>query len=134
MEHPLSSETGVSEVIGSVMLITIVVLAVSIIGVFLLSQPPPQKIPALTAIIWNDSQKVYIRHDGGDAINYGDIKIYVNGTDQTSKFNLSTAPNQPWTIWSIGNVLQYSTGSSPISSVQVVYTGSGSSAIIIAHS
>jgi hypothetical protein len=126
------SEDGVSEVIGSIMLISIVVVAVSIIGVFLFSQPPTEKIPSLNAIIWNDTQKVYLRHDGGDVIYSGDITIYVNGTDQTSSFHLSTAPAQPWTNWSIGKVLQYSKGSSPVTTVQVVYTGSGSSAVILA--
>jgi len=114
------------------MLISIVVVAVSIIGVFFFSQPPADKIPALNAIIWNDTQKVYLRHDGGDVIYSGDITIYVNGTDQTSSFHMSTAPAQPWTKWSIGKVLQYSTGSTPVFKVQVVYTGSGSSAIILA--
>jgi hypothetical protein len=125
-------ENAVSEVIGSVLLISVVVLSVSIIGVFIFSQPPPDKIPALNAIIWNDTQKVYLRHDGGDVIYSGDITIYVNGTDKTSSFYLSTAPAQPWTNWSIGNALVFSKGSSPVSTVQVVYTGSGSSAIIIA--
>jgi FlaG/FlaF family flagellin (archaellin) len=125
-------EDGVSEVIGSIMLISIVVAAVSIIGVFFFSQPPPEKIPSLNAIIWNDSQKIYIRHDGGDPLSYGEIQIYVNGTDQTSRFNMSTAPNLPWTTLSIGNALVYSKGSSPVTTVQVVYTGSGSSAIILA--
>jgi flagellin-like protein len=126
------SENGVSEVIGSIMLISIVVAAVSIIGVFFFSQPPPEKIPSLNAIIWNDSQKIYIRHDGGDPLSYEEIEIFVNGTDQTSNFHPSTALAQPWTTLSIGNVLVYSKGSSPVSTVQVVYTGSGSSAIILA--
>jgi FlaG/FlaF family flagellin (archaellin) len=125
-------ENAVSEVIGSVLLISVVVVSVSIIGVFLFSQPPTEKIPSLNAIIWNDTQKVYLRHDGGDAIYSGDISIYVNGTDQTSSFYLSTAPAQPWTNWSIGKVLQYSTASTPVSKVQIVYIGSGSSAIILA--
>ena len=40
------SESGVSEIIGAVMLISVVVMGVAIIGVILTSQPPPQKIPA----------------------------------------------------------------------------------------
>jgi flagellin-like protein len=126
------SENGVSEVIGSILLISIVVVAVSIIGVFFFSQPPPEKIPSLNAIIWNDSQRIYIRHDGGDPLSYGEIQIFVNGTDQTSKFNMSTAPNLPWTTLSIGDALVYSKGSSPVTTVQVIYTGSGSSAIVLA--
>ena len=49
-EHTFYSgnEGAVSEVIGSIMLISIVVIAVSIVGVVLWSQPPPEKIPVPT--------------------------------------------------------------------------------------
>lgn len=121
MPEPPISENGVSEVIGAILLVSIVVLGVAILSVFLFSQPPPQKVPSLNAIIWNDTQKIYLRHDGGDTLYASDVKIYVNGTDKTSSFALSTAPTQPWMNCSIGNVLQYNKGSSPVSSVRVVY-------------
>jgi flagellin-like protein len=128
---PRSHENGVSEVIGSILLIAVVVAAVSIIGIFLLSQPLPQEIPSLNAIIWNDTSYVYVKHDGGDSLNYGAIKLYVNGTDETSHFNLSTSLNQPWTTWSIGNTLQYPTGSTPVTSVEVVWVGGGTSSVVL---
>jgi flagellin-like protein len=127
-----SDENGVSEVIGTILLISITVLAAAIVAVFLFSQPHPEDIPSFNAVIWNDSQQIYIRHDGGDPLYYQTTKIYVNSTDVTSKFNLSTARTQPWTTMSIGNVLVYSAGTSPVSTVQVVYKGPGGSALVIA--
>jgi hypothetical protein len=125
MKDPKRSEVGVSEVIGSVLLLSMVVLGVSIIAVFLFSQPLPKNVPSLNAIIWNDSQNIYLRHDGGDIIYNDSVVIYVNGTDQTSNFFLTTDPaKKPWTNWSIGNVLQYAKGSSSVYSVRVVYGGS----------
>ena len=121
-------------VIGAVFLVMVVVLAVSVVGVFLFSQPPAQKIPSLNAMIWNDSKNIYVTHEGGDALSSGDFKIYVNGNDLTSSFNLSSAPGQPWSTWSIGNTLLAPIGTAPLSSVQVVYTGAGSSAVVIASS
>ena len=126
-----SDENGVSEVIGTILLISITVLAAAIVAAFLFSQPHPEDIPSFNAVIWNDSQQIYIRHDGGDPLYYQNIKIYVNSTDVTSKFNLSTARTQPWTTMSIGDVLVY-LATPPVSSVRVVYTGSGGSAIVIA--
>ena len=127
-----SGENGVSEVIGTILLISITVLAAAIVAAFLFSQPHPEDIPSFNAVIWNDSQQIYIRHDGGDPLYYQQIKIYVNGTDVTSKFNLSTARNQPWTTMSIGNVLVYFAGISPVSTVRVIYMGPGGSALVIA--
>ena len=132
MKNPQSSEGGVSELIGSILLIAVLVMAVSIAGIYLFSQPRPEKIPSLHATIWNDTQKIYISHDGGDPLDYNYIKIFVDGIDKTSSFYLSTATGQPWTTWSIGNVLVYVTGSSPVSTVHVVYTGTGSSAVGLA--
>jgi hypothetical protein len=48
-------ESAVSEVIGSIMLISFVVVGVAIVGVVLWSQPPPEKIPSLSAGIANQS-------------------------------------------------------------------------------
>lgn len=126
---PSGSENGVSEVIGAVLLISLVILGVGMIAVFMFSQPPPQQIPSLNAIIWNDTNNIYLRHDGGDILYSKDVKIYVNGTDMTSSFTLSSAPTQPWTTWSIGTVLQYSKGSSPVSSVRVVYKDTATLAV-----
>ena len=132
-QRPLcSDENGVSEVIGTILLISITVLAAAIVASFLFSQPHPEEIPSFNAVIWNDSQQIYIRHDGGDPLYYRQTKIYVNDTEVTSKFNLSTARTQPWNITSIGNVLVYSAGTSPVSSVRVIYMGPGGSAVIIA--
>jgi flagellin-like protein len=127
-----SDENGVSEVIGTILLISITVLAAAIVATFLFSQPHPEKIPSFNAVIWNDSQQIYIRHDGGDPLYYQNTKIYVNSTDVTSKFNLSTARNTPWNITSIGDVLVYSAGTSPVSTVKVIYKGPGGSAVVIA--
>ena len=127
-----SDENGVSEVIGTILLISITVLAAAIVATFLFSQPHPEDIPSFNAVIWNDSQQIYIRHDGGDPLYYQQIKIYVNSTDVTEKFHLSTAPTQPWTSMSIGNVLVYFAYTSPVSTVKVVYKGPGGSAVVIA--
>jgi PKD repeat protein len=132
MKNPPGSEGGVSELVGSILMIAVLVMAVSIAGVYLLSQPRPEKIPSLHATIWNDTQKIFISHDGGDPLDYNYIKIYVDGIDKTSSFYLSTATGLPWTTWSIGTVLVYVTGPSPVSTVHVVYTGSGSSAVGLA--
>ena len=117
-------DDAVSEIIGAVLLISIVVLAGSIIAVAFLSQPQAQKIPAVSALISNQSQMVFIKHVGGDSLPNGTYKILVDGADVTSSI---TTPS----TWSIGNTLTYTKpGTTPPSIVQVVYTGAGSPVVI----
>ncbi len=120
-----SGEGAASEVIGTVLLITIVVIAGSIVGVAVLSQPQAQKIPALSALISNHSQIVYIKHDGGESLLNGTYKILVDGVDVTSSISTPST-------WSIGETLTYTKpGTTPPSSVVLVYTGYGSAGVVL---
>jgi len=125
MKEPVrNQDVAVSEVIGTVLLISLVVLATAIITVAIFSQPQAQKIPSLSAVISNQSQTVYIKHVGGDALPNGTYKILVDGSDVTSGIAIPT-------LWSIGNALTYiKPGITPPSIVQVVYTGAGSPVVI----
>ena len=119
---------AVSEIIGTVLLISIVVLAGSVIAVAVLSQPQAQKIPSISTVTSIQSQTVSIKHDGGDALQNGTYLILINGIDLTSKFN-------PPATWSIGETLTYTLpGTTPPSSVQIEYIGSGSPVIVASSS
>jgi hypothetical protein len=121
-------DSGVSEVIGSVMLISVVVIAIALIGVVLTSQPLPQKIPALDAVIssnGNDTLRIY--HNGGDALLRQEMVILVDGVDTTSNFTLR---GSNWTAWSPGESLDYYAGSLP-GKVQIVYTSGSSQTILV---
>lgn len=111
------NESSVSETIGAVMLISVVVLAVAIVGVVLTSQPPPQKIPAVNAIISSSGSLVSIYHDGGDTLTSNEISILVNG--QRQEFTKAGSP-PPWT-WSAGDTLSYTMSSGTPETVRLVY-------------
>ena len=126
------NNAAVSEVIGSILLVTIVVTAASIVGVVLLSQPPPQTIPAFDAVISKDTGNnwIHLYHDGGNSLNRVDIKILVDGNDSTNHFNNTGV--QGWPTWAAGESLDYNyTGSDP-KAVQIIYTGAGSSSVLVA--
>jgi PKD repeat protein len=97
---------ALSEVIGSFILIGIVVAAVSIIGVVLWSQPPPHKLPSLSAVITNQSCTVFVNHDGGDLLERQSFRILVDGINQTENFTKRGASGA-WTTWEIGDTLVY---------------------------
>ena len=116
-----------SEVIGTVLLISIVVLAGSIIAVAVLSHPQAQKIPVTSALISNESQIVNIKHNEGDALSNGTYEILVDGTDVTSGINKTYSPS----AWSIGDLITYTKpGTTPPSAVHIVYIGGGSPVVI----
>jgi len=127
------NDAAVSEVIGSILLVSIVVTAASIVGVVLWSQPMPQTIPAFDVIISKDTGNnwIHLYHDGGDSLKYGDIKILVDGNDSTTRFTKSGS--SVWSTWAAGESLDYdyNTGAAP-EVVQIIYTGAGSSSVLVA--
>jgi hypothetical protein len=121
-------EDGVSEIIGAVLLISVVVLGLSIAGLTLLSIPPPQKTPSFSADITRIGTTMYLRHDGGDTLQSYEIRIVVDGSDRTSSFLQS---GSSWSSFAPGDILQYTDAQlNTDSRVQFVYTGAGANQVI----
>jgi hypothetical protein len=120
-------ESAVSEVIGTLILVGVVVIGMAVVGTLLVSQPLPSKIPVFQAIISNQSTSVYILHKGGDALISGEYQILVDGVDRTSSF--ANNGDEPW---SVGETL-YATFPSVPSHVALVQNQSwGGSTVLLA--
>ena len=132
MEHDKNCrnrESGVSEIIGAVLLIALVVTAISIIGVGMLSQPLPEKLPAFDAIISKSTSNngtIQITHNGGDTLQKDEVTILVDGQDKTASF--SKGGDSSWQSLSPGESL--SVQSSNPESVRIVYKGAGASSVL----
>ena len=122
------NETGVSELVGAIMLMSVIVMAVSIVGVGLLSQPLPQKIPAISVDITTICNTVYIRHEGGDSLPKSESNITLDGVDKTDSFKLLDGPAS-WSTWTSGKTLYYvvPSGQSVPASVQIIYNSGSTS-------
>jgi PKD repeat protein len=124
MISPFRHEVAVSETIGAVLLISIVVVAVAVVAAILWSQPAPQKIPAFSASITNASCSVILAHSGGETVTNTTISILIDGADQTANF-IKQGSAGPWESWGIGETLVY-TPSIPCilapQRVDVIYT------------
>jgi PKD repeat protein len=127
-KNPFFSDRGASEVMGAVMLISVVVMAVAIIGVSLTSQGTPQKIPALDAVISNYGSQIQIYNNGGDTLQSNDIEILVDGNPQTFRKGGTDAA---WTSWSPGESLVADVSSAP-QIVRIIYKGTSGSKTILA--
>ena len=117
------NEIGVSELLGAIVLMGVIAAVVGIVGVGLLSQPPPQKIPSVSVDITTVNHTIYIRHEGGDPVSRGEFAILLDGVDTASSFGLLDGPAD-WSRWSIGNTLWYQVpdGQSMPSSILIMYT------------
>jgi len=124
-------ERAVSEVIGSILLISVVVIGIAVIGVLLMSHPTPRNLPALSAVISEDTAQntISIYHDGGDQVSHDEIQILVDGVPRD--FDNGGSPS--WSTWSMGQSLTYQYSGPAPGLVQIVYTG-GSGATVLASS
>jgi len=123
MEHMPHSETAVSELLGAIALIGVVSLAVAIVGVSMISQPHEQNLPAVNAMISNNTQKISIFHNGGDILYYNRMKILLDGVDYTSQFTEDGVTG--WSTWSVGQTLEYQipAGQPVPAGVLILYNG-----------
>ena len=119
VNHQVSDNTaGVSEIIGAILLIMIVVAAVALIGVVLFSQQTPGEIPNINFMTGTDnSGNLYLYHNGGDALKKGEFAVRVDGVIK------------PYTIsdnsdtWSLGTNLKVLGVPSGTHSVAIIYNG-----------
>ncbi len=119
-------EYGVSEVIGAVMLIAVVSAAIAVIAVVMLSQPAPEKIPALEAVISNTGNAIQIFHNGGDTLQKEDFKVLVNGAEVPESVLWPAGSD---TTWSSGETLTFSSPNAQ--TVQIVYTKGTTAAAVL---
>ena len=116
----MKRDGAVSEIIGAILMVSLVILAVMIISVTILSQPPPEDIPQVTALADNSSNKVYLYHTGGDSLQPYELRVMVNG----EQVPFSLADNESWP-WSAGKTLIADTpgGSAPEVCTACIYWG-----------
>ncbi len=100
---------GITEVVSTLILLTVTVLAISVVAIFVFSQPTPEKTPHVEIYAINATDGIYLRHAGGDPLKKADIKILVDGVDKTADFYKGNISNpqasKNWTVWRVGEML-----------------------------
>lgn len=120
--------SGVSELIGGILMVTVVVAAVAIIGVFLFSQATPQKIPDVNFMTGTNaaSSSLYLYHNGGDTLKKGDFAVVIDNQAPRTDYIISDGSNE----WSVGKNLMLGI-TSPPKMVSIIYTGTGSGGVVL---
>lgn len=120
---------GVSEVIGAVLLISLVVAAVALVAVFINSQATPHNIPDVNFLVGSDNKNpptLYLTHNGGDTLALGTFSVLVDGTMRS--FSISGGGTE----WSLGKnlLIPLSLGEKP-DTIILVYNATGSGGSVI---
>lgn len=122
----MMSEDGLTELVATIIMIGLVVLGVTIVGVFLLSQQVTQDVPSISVIAGNTSEMQFtLLHSGGDSLAPGTYRIYIvdNGqsVDKTDEFVIMGTDR----TWDLGELAVYEYASDVPEEVVITYTGSG---------
>jgi hypothetical protein len=127
--NPCDADNGaaVSEVIGGILLISVVVIAVSVIGVMLFSQQTPQNIPQVNFMVGTDDKvppTLYLYHNGGDTLTRGEFDVFVDGSIRP--YSISGGGSE----WSLGKNLVVPVSAVP-ENVVLVYNRSGGGSVVL---
>ncbi|MCQ8893229.1 MAG: type IV pilin N-terminal domain-containing protein [Methanolinea sp.] len=118
MNTRFEHENAVSEILGALLLIAVISLAVSIIGVSILSHVNTSSVPAVSFVITNQSATITVLHGGGDTLPAGSYRILIDGSDRTGEFE----PLPSDTPFIPGTALTYQGLSFP-RTIMVLYRG-----------
>ena len=131
MKQPVweQNENGVSEIIGAILLIAMTVLAASVVGIYVFSQPQAEPVDRAEILISANTTMVLFQNSGGDALSEADLALYYNGANVA--FDSSSSwPFEP------GNTISYTPGSPPPTTnlsdhVYLIFTGISSGGVLL---
>ncbi|MDN7024148.1 type IV pilin [Methanoculleus sp. FWC-SCC1] len=122
----MQNDRAVSEVVATVLLISVIGLAASIFAVGMISQfGNEDPLPAAKIDVAYEGGTVYIEHQGGDPIRDDELRILIDSREEDFSDQIEGGD------WSIGEVLEYS-GTPEL--VQVIYAGSSRSDLLYSFS
>ena len=122
------NDSAVSELVGTVMLISVMVLAASIFTVAIIPILSSDiNIPNVDIMAFNDTDRAYIRHADGDVLHKDTFRILIDGVNNGT-LSLGNATSQGWAqsdddkFWEPGETLFYDfPGSTVPSTITIIY-------------
>ncbi|MFA4861219.1 glycine-rich domain-containing protein [Methanoregula sp.] len=116
-------ETGVTDLLGALMLVSVLTIGISIAAVTIMAQPE-QTIPSMTADVIHVGNNILVSHNGGNTLPKAELAIIVDGLDKTNQF--TTLDGVGWSSFSVGDTLKYTIpGGEPTPvTISFVYNGS----------
>ena len=127
---PAYQGDAISEIVGALILTSLIALVIGIVAVGFLSQGTPAYVPAVRIdLIEDESNDLVLIHRGGDPLSRETTRMYVDAIDRTIQFHVEHSP-PPWTTWNIGERLVYN---GTYNSVRIVYSGSDAPVLLFSN-
>jgi archaeal type IV pilus assembly protein PilA len=100
------TDTGVSEVVGEMLMIALIIVLLSVFSAALYNFLPTDRDPSISVMMSNDRQNITLWHKGGDWIKFEDLTVIIgNETTRTSfspgKSGLILVPDK--TVFDLGS-------------------------------
>lgn len=83
----IGNNNGVSEVIGEMLMIGLVVILLSVFSAILFNFLPADRDPSVSVMMTNDRQNVTLWHKGGDWVKLEDLTVVVGNETRKSSFS-----------------------------------------------
>ncbi len=101
----MKQDSAVSEVIGTLLLFSLVVTAAGLFALFAadIITENAEEIPRVS--LRESASPYYLYHAGGDALLKSSVRIYSKSTDITEKTKIN---GESWNIWKTGDLLYLS--------------------------
>lgn len=134
----IKSESGVSELIGAILLVSLVVMLIMVVTTVIISQPRPEKIPELSATIstsYDTGMSTYlvnITHMGGDGLKPEEYLVVINGVTVTP-IKIFEPGTDPWTLkneWSFQSPNMVIKSANKPNIVELYYSGPSNRVLI----
>ena len=106
MNYNKNTDSGVSEVVGEMLMIALVIVLISVFSATLYNFLPTSRDPSINIMMTNDQQNITLWHKGGDWVKVEDLTVIVgNDTNRTSfssqNGNFTLVPNK--TVFDLGS-------------------------------
>ncbi|MCD4704229.1 MAG: type IV pilin, partial [Methanosarcinaceae archaeon] len=108
----LKDTNAVTEVVGEILMTALVVVAFSVIAMFVLSYEGPADPPHIDTTSWVDveSDNIYFRHSGGDPIDPDNMRIFINLNGTVFRLSPDDVQNMySLDTWQLGDIISVNT-------------------------
>jgi FlaG/FlaF family flagellin (archaellin) len=134
MQRYRAGDSGVSEVVGEMLMIALVIVLLSVFSAALYNYLPTDRDPSITVMMTNDTQNITLWHKGGDWVKAEDLSVVIGSGDTSRRIprgnrNFTLVPKKD--VFDLGSnitvrMLQDLQGNESIKLVTphtVIYTG-----------
>jgi FlaG/FlaF family flagellin (archaellin) len=95
MKSIKDTDRGVSEVVGEMLMIALVIVLLSVFSAALYNFLPTDRNPSITILMSNDRQNITLWHKGGDWVKAEDLSVIIGNSTKRKSFQYNITYTNP---------------------------------------